>query len=492
MNRDVFDEKDMLELFNYIDIDDKEKDDDEDLIMDDLRKKKLRKKLLNQIKDKKSVRRFRYKVAAAAVMAVISIGVAVPAVAKNIPALKSIIQAINSTSDNLGEYERYSKIVNKSVTDNGITLTINEVLCDESTLMIGYTIKSEKNIKEIVKTGKEYIETAEKDANYMPFTLIRSLKIDGKPTQSSSGEDGKYLDDHTYINAETMNIGEKSLPNVFKVDLDVKDIYGTKGNWSFKFSVSKDEILKNTKIFKPNTKVKFPDVTIDVEKVSFTPINTCIKITGKYNKEEYKDVDKRKELFNQEAMMGNMFYDQWFILDDKNEEIVQKGYSGGEIKNSSSNDFYYDFKFVSSNKIPKYLTVIPCRFNYSINNNGKTVPPIYKNINGTYPIELSQGKMGKLIIKEIKFEKDKSIVKYTAEGQAPFWQAKNLFILDDENKEVRTKDNNFSAKRDGNNINDYIMEFEPLDKNKKYKIGTNDLGDWEIRTDLKFKIDLSS
>lgn len=36
------------------------------------------------------------------------------------------------------------------------------------------------------------------------------------------------------------------------------------------------------------------------------------------------------------------------------------------------------------------------------------------------------------------------------------------------------------------------MEFEPLDKNTKYKIVTTDLGDCEIRNDLKFRIDLGN
>ncbi len=35
------------------------------------------------------------------------------------------------------------------------------------------------------------------------------------------------------------------------------------------------------------------------------------------------------------------------------------------------------------------------------------------------------------------------------------------------------------------------MEFEPLDKNKKYRIGTNGLGEYEIRNDLKFRINLT-
>ncbi len=491
MNRDIFDEKDMLELFNYVGIADKEKEDDyTDLKMDDLRKKRLKKDLLKYVKNESSLRKFRYKAAAAAVVIVILIGAAMPALAKNIPALKSIIQVFYHSGDH-GEYEKYSKIVNKSVTDNGITLTINEVLCDESSLMIGYTIKSEGDIKKIVKSGKDTIEAQGKNENFTPFTLISSIKIDGKHADSGSWQDGKYLDDHTYINSDNMDIGNKNLPSVFNVDIDVKDIYGVKGKWIFKFSVSKDEILRNTKVFKPNTTVKFQDAAINVEKISFTPINTSIKITGKYNKEEYKNVDKRKEAFKQDIVMGNMLYDQWFVFDDKGDEIAQKGSSSNDIKNSSSSDFYYDLKFVSSKDIPKYLTVIPYRNIYRKDNDGKTIPIIYKSMDGVYPIELSQGKMGKIIIKEIKTEKDKTVVRYTAEGQAPFYQARWLFILDDKDKDLERKDNNFDVKKDKNNPNDYIMEFEPLDKNKKYKIGTNINDDIEIRNDLKFRIELN-
>lgn len=488
MNRDIFDEKDMLELLNYINTD--EAQDDVSLKMDDLRKKKIRKNLLSQIKEDNKTKKFRYKVAAAVLVAVISIGVAVPAIAKNIPALKSIVQILNGRGSDHGQYEKYSELVDKSVTDKGITLTINEVLCDDSTLMIGYTMKSKGNIKDLVKTGKKLIEIQGKDSSFVPFSLIKFSKIDGKQADSGSGSDGKFLDDHTYINSETMNISNKNLPINFNVDINVKKIYSLQGNWSFKFSVSKDEILKNTKIFKPNTKVRFEDATINVEKISFSPINTSIIFKGKYNKEEYKDANKRKEAFKQNMMMGNMLYDQWFVFDDKGNEITPKGSYSNAIENSPSSDFRYDLKFVSLKSIPKYLTVIPYRIIYNKDNDGKLIPPIYKNIDGIYPIELSQGKIGKLIIKEIEIEKDKTIVRYVAEGQAPFFQAKELSIMDEEDKVVEKKNNDFEIKKDKDNSSEYIMEFEPLSKNKKYKIGTNTNDDMKIRNDLKFKIEL--
>lgn len=489
MNRDIFDEKDMLKLFNYINTD--EEQDDVSLKMDDLRKKKLRKNLLTQVRGENKIKKFKYKVAAAVIIAVISIGAAVPAIAKNIPALNSIVQILNGRGSDHGQYEKYSELVDKSVTDKGITLTINEVLCDDSTLMIGYTMKSKGNIKDLVKTGKELIEIQGKDSSFVPFSLIEFAKIDGKQADSGSGSGGKFLDDHTYINSETMNISNKNLPTNFNVDINVKKIYSLQGNWSFKFSVSKDEMLKNTKAFKPNTKVKFQDAIINVQKVSFSPINTSIIFEGKYNKEEYKDDNKRKEVFKQDIMMGNMLYDQWFVFDDKGNEIVTKGSSSNAVENSSSADFRYDLKFVSLKSIPKYLTVIPYRINYPKPGEEKNIPPIYKNIDGTYPIELPQGKMGKLIVKEIKTDKDKTIVRYTAEGQAPFLQAKLLYIMDEKDECVKVKGNIFEIKKDENNPNDYIMEFEPLSKNIKYKIGTNANDDMEIRNDLKFKIELN-
>lgn len=492
MNRDIFDEKDILQLFNYMNTEDREKeDDDTDFKIDDLRKKRLRRSLLKQIKDKNSIKKFRYKAAAAVIIAAISIGVTIPALAKNIPVLKSIIETLNGIGSGYGEYEKYSKVVNKSVTDNGLTFTINEVLCDESSLVIGYTIKSEGHINKIVKSGKDIIEAQGKNENFMPFTLIKYLEIDGKPvTSSSSGEIGKYLDDHTYINAEAMDIGNKNLPSVFNVDLDVGDIYGVKGSWSFKFSVPKDEILKNTKIFKPNITVKFPYAYVNVQKVNFTPINTSIDVTIKYNK-EYINSRKLEE-------EGGEF--NWLVFDDKDNEVIEKGGSGNTVEGSPSSDFQEEFRFVSLKNIPRYLTVIPYRANYNTDDYKKyknadgsiTIPPICKDINGIYPIEISQGKVGKLIIKEISTGQDKTVVKYAVEGDAPFLQAKDLDILDDKDNEVKKKDENFNVKRDENNPNDYIMEFEPLDKNTKYKIVTTDLGDCEIRNDLKFRIDLGN
>ncbi|HBJ2609019.1 hypothetical protein CJF15_07465 [Clostridium botulinum] len=482
MNKDIFEEKDILELFNYINID-KDEEENLDLNMDDLRKKRLKKNLLKQVKGKKTSKGFKHKVVAASlIIAAALISVNIPAFAKNISEFNSVIKAlIGYGVPKEGEYEKYSNSINKSVTDKGITLTINEVVCDDGELMIGYTIKTKDNIKDIVKK--------EMKDNPIPFSLFSYIKINGKQPRSSSGSDPKYLNGYTYINSDSIDIGDMNLKNSFNVDLNVKNIYGVIGNWNLKFSVSKDEISKHTKVFEPNAKFQFPDALVNVEKVSFTPINTTISFVGKYNKEEYKDIEKREKAFNVEMTMGSMLYYSWFILDDEGNEIAFKGHLGGDVENSPSKDFTCELKFVNSSHIPKYLTVIPYRDIFSKDNS--PIQETYKNINGVYPIELSQGKMGKIIIKEIKTYKDKTVVRYKAEGKAPFLQAKELSIMDDKGNWVERKDALDNVKKDKDNPNDYIMEFDPLDKNKKYKIGTSDLDLYEIRNDLKFRIDLN-
>ena len=437
-----------------------------DIELDNVTKKRLKNNLLKNIKKERFAKKSKYKVAVAAVIAVLLINAGIPAIAKNIPNLQSIIQQMHSDGYDNGQYEKYPKVLNKSVTDKGVTVTINEILTDSNNLTIGYTIKSKSDIRGIMKTSNEIIENQAKNNSFEPFTLVKYTKINGKNVMSGSSSEGKYLDKYTYINSETMNIDDKSLPSIINVDLNIKNIYDVNGNWNFKFTVPKNVTAKDSKVFEPNVKVDFPYGKVNIEKISFTPISTSIETTL-YN-------DKNTNV-------------GWFIFDDKGNEILPRG--------GFSSNGRYIHTFNSVNTIPKYITVIPYEINsnkpelkkYKTNDGSTLIPPIYKDINGTYPIELSQGEMGKIIVKSITTAKDKTIVKYNVEGNAPFLQARELYILDDKGNAVQSSSNTFNIEKHG----DYTMEFPPLNKNIKYKIGTNDLGCYEIQNNLKLKINLT-
>lgn len=461
MNKDIFNEREILEMLNYVENVD---EGDENVSLDDLKKKRLKKALMKKIcvKNKK---RNACKIAAACVCA-LTVIFTVPVFAKNIPSIKSIIQALNATSSNSQEYEKYSKMIDKSVTSNGLTLTINDIVCDEGNLMIGYKIKSKGDIKNIISRNPS-------DKIFKDFSLISFLRVNSNIVNSSSGGPGKFLDNHTYINSESFEISNKNLPNVFKVDLDINEIYGVKGKWKFRFTSSKEDMLKNTKKFYPNTVAKIPSGLITVKKVTFTPISTFIQANVKYNEKNINDIKNNNN--------GFMPQDDFFVFDDKGNEIEENGNSS--TISADYKQYYYRYDFANLKYIPKYLTVVP----YSTHYNEEGSQRILKDINGIYPIELSQGKMGKIIINKITTENDKTIVNYSVKGLAPIFQSRWMYIVDDKDNVV---DSLGESKKIEGKPNNYIMEFKALDKNKKYKIGTSNCSDIEVREDLKFKIDL--
>lgn len=274
------------------------------------------------------------------------------------------------------------------------------------------------------------------------------------------------------------------------MDLKIRDILGKKGKWNFAFSVSREDIVKNSITFNPNKKIDFPDAVVNIDKTVFSPVGTYILLSG-----NYKDKNRKQDF-------GNMFdYDYWIAFDDKGVELTPICIGGGSSNNKNFNS---QMNYTKIKDIPKYLTIIPCKITpsggggVSVDKDGKethhtieTKKPkeISKIIDGKYPIELNRGKVGKLVIKEINTKIDTTTVKFTAIGKAPHFQAERLYIKDENGERINFKDH-YDIRKSEENPNEFEIDFEALDKNKKYSICTNDFSNVEFREDLKFKIEL--
>ncbi|WPC41692.1 DUF4179 domain-containing protein [Clostridium sp. JS66] len=475
-NKDFnLEEKDIYKLFNEIRMEESEFNEMEEEIST-IEKERIKKNLNKKIKGQKGFKKLKCGSIAAAIslISIIGIGTASSAFAENIPVLSSITQTLNDKFGFHGEYEKYSQVVNKSVKDKGITFTLNEVLADDSKVVIGYTIKSDKKI-------------SDEEAMF----VLSSVKINGKMSSGSHGSStGNYIDDYTYVGTEEIHTKIPQDSNKFNVDLNVSEIGNVKGKWNFAFSISKEELLKNSTVFKPNKKIDFPDSSATIDKVVFSPIDTSIFLSG-------KSKTKRS------GGHGLLDYDYWIAFDDKGIELTPKGLGGGS-GNLNDGNFSCEMDYVHMKSIPKYLTIVPCKITpsggggVSVDKNGKETPikvetrepkEISKVIDGIYPIELPQGKMGKVIIKEIKTENNKTIVKYTAQGKAPYFQAQDILIKDDKGKNIKIRD--YNLRKDENNPNEFTKTFEALDPNKKYTIYTNDLSNVDFGENLKFTIDFN-
>lgn len=469
-------EADIYKLFNEVKLEESEFNNMGEEIPE-ITKERLKENLNKKIKSKKNFKTLKYGSLAAAIslISIIGIGTVSPAFAENIPVLSSITQTLNDKFGFHGEYQKYSQMLNKSVTDNGVTLTINEVLADDSKLILGYTIKSNKKIEDLQVVG-----------------LSRFLQINGNSFGSGGSAVGNYIDDYTFVGSEEIHTTLPQGSKKINISLNVDDIMGIKGKWNISFTASKEELLRNSNVFKPNNKIDLPDSNVTIDKVVFSPIDISIFINGNSKNKNVKS-----------GPNGWFDYNYWIAFDDKGVELTPKGLGGGHF-DSKTGVFTSEMTYVKMNYIPKFLTIIPCKITpsagggVSVDENGKETPltietkkptKISKVIDGVYPIELSQGKMGKVIIKEIKTENNKTTVKYTTEGKAPYFQAKSLWIEDSNGKEVEFK--SYDIRKDGEKSNEFTSEFEALDPNKKYIIYTDDFSNVEFREDLKFKIELN-
>lgn len=464
-------EKDIYKLFNEVKLEEVDLFENSNEVVSDIQKTRMKKKLRKSMKEKKSFKGLKSGVMAASIGAFCLVGVSIkyPAFAQNIPILNSIIESLNSRNGDHAKYSDYSNILNKSVTSNNITFTINEVLADESKLIISYTIKSPNKINDLEVFGINHF-----------------LKLNGKNFSSGGSSTGKYVDNTTYIGSTDINADAIKEAKNLNIDLNIDKIGNISGKWSFAFSLSKNEVLKNKLVINPNVKLSHKDRVTNIDKISISPLQTSISISGVYN----KDTDTNNPLLPSE---------EFIVFDDRGVEL---NYKGGRSKSdeNGNHEFLGENEFANLSYKPKALTIIPYivtpRECGSSDSNGKTtvikgiIPKeVSTDVNNSYPIELSQGKLGKLIITEIIKEANKTLVKYKAEGIAPLFQGHNLHIKNSDEEDIKTLD--YDIRKDETKPNEFVKTFEALDPSKKYVIYTDNFDNVDVREDLKFTVDLT-
>lgn len=120
------------------------------------------------------------------------------------------------------EIERALKPINKSVSDNGITFTIGDVVKDgHERIGLEYHIKSEKNLK--------FDET--KDRIVDPDILIN-----GKRINAVSRVNIKKVGKNEYRGVIEI-IPEEELPNNYDVKFNLDAVLNQLGQWSINFSL---------------------------------------------------------------------------------------------------------------------------------------------------------------------------------------------------------------------------------------------------------------
>lgn len=463
----LLEEKDILKLLNYFRLDQEGLNPAEDEVSE-WQRERIKKTLKRKIRSSRSFKILRFGSMAAVVLlaAAIALETTSPVWARNIPLVNSVLQMFSDKFGYRGDYAAYSQLVDKSVTDHGITVTINEALADDTKIILGYTLKGDRKIE------ADDLSLAD---------LFEATKVNGSPL-NGGGATGEFTDDFTYVGRCEFKYDASLFFNKLKVDINVKELWGVEGNWDFAFTVSKDELINNSKVFNTKVKVDLPDQVITIDKVVLSPIDTTIFYSG-----VYKD----------QATVNMIPHYTWIAFDDQGVELVPKGASQHGI-----GPFTGSMQFEKTKGIPPCLTVIPClqilpeEVNLRLKpGNQKTrvaqtieIPSESRVLDGKFPLELPQGKMGKLIIREIANEKGETIIRYTAAGKAPYHQGKALYIKDAAGESVAAK--NYDIRRDAAHPQEFTKVFPLLDLSKGYSACTSRFEEEELLENCQFTIEL--
>lgn len=215
----------------------------------------------------------------ASISIMIVFGISKPSIAADIPIIGNIFKLLENKITAPADYSKYANSINETAYSNGVSITLSEAVADGKNLYISYIIKSEEPFKYIPKKEEEF--------------LIQELSMELKPSFNTN--EGKFIDENTFIGVLTYNFYETSEDFKFKTEITsiqnydvIKDgenysinknveNYIINGSWKFEVPIRVTEYI--TSIVEIND---FGDSGIEYMKISQTPFNMEIDLDYDY------------------------------------------------------------------------------------------------------------------------------------------------------------------------------------------------------------------
>lgn len=278
-------------------------------------------------KQKKVSSRNKYKNIAIAATAAIFIATAVGVMGRELvkatPGMESVFKLVKYgyMGQHFDEYEQFSTSVYKTVENNGIKVTIAEIVIDDNTVAVTSIIEGE-NLRESMGG-------------------MGGIYLNGKSVRSY-GERDKKIGDNKLISISYANISEMDLPKEVDVKINIGWINEVEGPWEFKFKVSKADEATKSKVINLDKTIKLPSSTLKLEKMVISPLGNTINYSGVFdnlNTSEFYDIG---------------IYD-FVVIDDRGRILESSGDSGY----ASDWEYYSRIEIRNDLSKVKSLRVVP-------------------------------------------------------------------------------------------------------------------------------------
>lgn len=296
--------------------------------LNDIDKSKFKKNIKKSIHLGENKKKYRNAAAVAVISAIcLGAGLSTQAGAEVMMHVRENIESALRIQKNIDDYKT---VINKSITDNDITIQLNEVILDEKELIISTNISSDR----ILGDDEVY------DEDKTIYINNKKVKFTGQ-----SGSIGK-IDDKTsqsVLMYDLDTVDEKDLEG----DLDIKIVYSkvsinhsnpVRGKWVFEFKANKDMLMADTKEIKLDYSFSLDNgekVTLAKYKSNDIGQNIYAELEG-FNKNESYDIQLRG-------------------TDDLNNEII---FYTSRVRNDYL-DFKYDNFYKNIDDNAKTITLTP-------------------------------------------------------------------------------------------------------------------------------------
>lgn len=244
-----------------------------------------------------------FKNIAAGLAIITGIGVGTSTFVYGVPIIKNAFERIQKEIWNKGDYSKYATEVNQTVSNNGVGITLSEILCDGQNLYVSYVIESKEPFKyikykydpvkdyDITKEQAEKIEKMQLDYAAEAKISFTDSELDNSGV---SGLEGRFIDDHTFVGVEEYNLTSLNMkiPDEFEFTINFNTIVEEgwnierdkdnvlEGTWNFKVPVKVDKLL--SKCIEVNA---INNDGIGIKEVIATPIKLKV-VTNGYDREK--------------------------------------------------------------------------------------------------------------------------------------------------------------------------------------------------------------
>lgn len=428
--------KDIYELLNEADID---FNDVEDMNVDELERKRGKRKLMNSIKVKgRKKKKIAVTAASLAIVGLISGTMINSTWAADVPIIGDMLQRI--FINNNPEFENYINVIGKTSSYEGVDITFENAVADNNSLLISYVVKDNN------KPIPLYVDV---------LSPTMEIKVNGENMNMSGGACGEKIDDNTVRILRTVHWNFEKLPD--KLDIEISD---EECNMDIKFSMDTKEIESNTKIQEVNKELNIDNKKWSLENITVSPVMTNVKYYIE-NDNEYAP-----------------FY-SFLIFDQDGNELEWKG---GKSSMKGTDDYVegrvdYNFNYVSRENITK-LTFIPIKSAHEENPHILSSQKV--NVDNFKPISFKITDDISLIVEKLDVDGSRITVEYNY-----YYNGKKISSLDGGNLFVKGDGVSRIEDDDGWNVEVYN-----IGENREIEIGCYDTKTNNIFEDKAFTIDI--